>query len=168
LEAQAIILQKYGYLCTYQIGGSKTSKIEYEALEAAMGVHEQCLVKCVYHSLFPFPTYSLFFRSFKQLGCIPQLVSTLLSLSKLVTDNLQVLTSALMLRDTLVREEDEEGEEGEGEMSLDSDVSPSLELLSKAMELLLQAQEYATHLMAVTVVRFLSCYFYIVIVLFLH
>ena len=45
LAAQATLLLKYGSLCTYQIGGNIQIKLEYESLEASMGVHEQSLQK---------------------------------------------------------------------------------------------------------------------------
>ena len=61
-----------------------------------------------------------------------------------------------MLRNSLTDDEDEEGEEGEereGDRgSLDHEVSSSLDLLSKAMELLQQAEEYANTLMQATMV----------------
>lgn len=152
LAAQATVLLRYGSLCTHQSGGSKHSKIEYESLEAAMGVLEQALQKYVLITSLYVIFYCFSFcisnllSSFKQIGCVPQIVTTLIILSRLVTDNVETLTTALMLSNAIEREED--GREEEGEEGRESE----LELLSKAMELLLQAQEYAYALMDATVV----------------
>ena len=89
-------------------------------------------------------------------------MSTLLSLSKLITDNLHILTSAVVLRNALAEDEGGRNEGGEKDErgTAESDASPSLELLSKAMELLLQAEEYANGLMEATVVITLSIFLF--------
>ncbi len=44
LAAQAKLYLKYGNLCTHP-AGNKNTKTEYEAIEAAMEVFEQCVQK---------------------------------------------------------------------------------------------------------------------------
>lgn len=82
--------------------------------------------------------------SFKYLGCVPQLVATLLTLGKLIVDNLLILTNELLLKNAM-------NDDGTF-YPVDSEYSPSHELLSRAVDLLVEAQQYAQSLISATVV----------------